>query len=86
MKIKTEVFIARDVIDDARSMFMIHTVGGKDVGHNVMTCPTGEENEILVKRLLHLEEDGFLWTDSAACPRRADMIDPVKIYEMEWTK
>lgn len=72
MKIKAEVFKAKDAIDDQESFFIIYSVNGEDVWYNCMPADCTCEDEMISK-----SKGSFIrWNDNPHAPRRADMIEP----------
>lgn len=73
MKLKAEVFKAKDVIDYEDSIFIIYSVDGVDVAFNCVPSDGVDIEEIIQ---LSKDSEYIRWADNKNAPRRADMVEP----------
>ena len=73
MKLKAELFKAKDMIDHTESYFIIYSVEGEDIAFNCMSCEDADASEMVC----HAKSgDVILLADNKNAPRRADMFEP----------
>lgn len=80
MKLKAELFKAKDMIDYTESYFIIYSVEGEDVAFNCMSCEDADASEMVGYAK---NGGGIRLADNKNAPRRADMHEP-ELLETFW--